>query len=119
MGGVRELAFPGARAVCLESGGRPTEEVIADEAERAGVDLVVMSTHGRSGLAHFLLGSLAGAVLRRVRVPVLLVRAPTAAARRSQRDAATRQTGEIPAEQGKTRSARVWPTWGRVPLPVP
>ncbi|WP_102124802.1 universal stress protein [Deinococcus planocerae] len=38
-----------------------------------------MSTHGRTGLAHLCLGSVAEAVLHRVKVPVLLVRAPARA----------------------------------------
>jgi nucleotide-binding universal stress UspA family protein len=42
-----------------------------------GVDLVVIATHGRSGLGRALLGSVAGAVLRTGNVPVLLVRPVT------------------------------------------
>jgi nucleotide-binding universal stress UspA family protein len=38
-------------------------------------DLLVMTTHGRSGVARWLLGSVAEAVVRRATVPVLLVRA--------------------------------------------
>jgi universal stress protein A len=37
-------------------------------------DLIVMATHGRSGLAHFLLGSVTEAVVRNARCPVLTVR---------------------------------------------
>ena len=39
-----------------------------------GIDLVVMSTHGRTGLAKFLLGSIANQVMHCTDVPVLLVR---------------------------------------------
>jgi len=39
-----------------------------------GVDLIAMATHGRSGLSRALLGSVAAAVVRAVRVPVLLLR---------------------------------------------
>ncbi|HEX5034450.1 MAG TPA: universal stress protein [bacterium] len=39
-------------------------------------DLVVMATHGRSGLSHALLGSVAERVLRHSTAPVLLVRSP-------------------------------------------
>jgi nucleotide-binding universal stress UspA family protein len=39
-----------------------------------GADLVVMSTHGRSGLSHLLMGSIAEHVIRSVNCPVLVVR---------------------------------------------
>ena len=42
----------------------------------AGVDLIVMSTHGRSGLPHLLLGSVAEHVIRGADCPVLAVRQP-------------------------------------------
>lgn len=47
--------------------------VVLDYAEREGADLVVMGTHGRTGLRRFFLGSVAGEVLRRTRVPVMVV----------------------------------------------
>jgi len=54
--------------------GRPAEEIVGcARAER--VDLIAMSTHGRSGLQRALLGSVAQAVLRSTRLPVLLVTA--------------------------------------------
>jgi universal stress protein A len=37
-------------------------------------DLVVLATHGRTGLAHFVLGSVAEAVVRRASCPVLTIR---------------------------------------------
>ena len=48
-------------------------EMIVEAAQAAGVDLVVMSTHGRSGLSRLIYGSVAEAVLRGARVPVLLI----------------------------------------------
>jgi nucleotide-binding universal stress UspA family protein len=42
-------------------------------AETTGADLIVMGTHGRGGLAHAFLGSTAEGVLRRSKVPVLVV----------------------------------------------
>jgi universal stress protein A len=47
--------------------------VISDLAERDGFDLIVMGTHGRSGLAHVALGSVAERVVRHAPCPVLTV----------------------------------------------
>lgn len=51
-------------------------QVISDLAEREGYDLIVMGTHGRSGLMHVLMGSVAERVVRQSSVPVLTVRGP-------------------------------------------
>jgi len=48
-------------------------EAILDAAVRYSVDLVVMATHGRSGIGRMLYGSVADQVLREAEVPVLLV----------------------------------------------
>lgn len=48
---------------------------IAQFAEEEGSDLIVMSTHGRTGLEHFLLGSVAEKVVRHVSAPVFTVKA--------------------------------------------
>lgn len=53
--------------------GRPAR-VIAQEATDRGIDLIVMGTHGRGGLAHLMLGSVAERVLRMAPCPVLTVR---------------------------------------------
>ncbi len=62
-------------------------EAIADEAERLGAPLVVMTTHGRGGFVRAWLGSVADALVRRGGVPVLLVR-PEAAGDRDVDEAA-------------------------------
>lgn len=54
--------------------GRPSD-VILERAQQEA-DLVVMGTHGRTGLPHLLLGSTAERVVQRCRVPVLTVRCP-------------------------------------------
>jgi nucleotide-binding universal stress UspA family protein len=51
----------------------PAAPGILDEARFCHVDLVVMSTHGRSGLGRWLYGSVADEVLRATEVPVLVV----------------------------------------------
>ena len=50
---------------------------ICDYAHENRVDLIVMSTHGRSGLQRLVYGSVAEHVLHNARVPVLLVRVRT------------------------------------------
>ena len=57
---------------------------VADELLRAvsaiGADAVVIGTHGRTGLSHLLLGSVAEKVIRRAAVPIITVRAHAAEA---------------------------------------
>jgi nucleotide-binding universal stress UspA family protein len=60
--------------------GTSTAEMIREEAEELGADLIVMGTHGRTGLAHVFLGSVAERTLRRAPCPVLTVQAPEEAA---------------------------------------
>jgi len=48
-------------------------QVIVEEAQKCGADLIVMATHGRTGLSHLLLGSVAEKVIRSARCPVLTV----------------------------------------------
>jgi len=48
--------------------------VITDVARGGGYDLIVLGTHGRTGLAHALIGSVAERVVREARCPVLTVR---------------------------------------------
>lgn len=45
-------------------------------AEASGADLIVMGTHGRAGLSHMFMGSVAERVVRTAKVPVLTVRTP-------------------------------------------
>jgi nucleotide-binding universal stress UspA family protein len=49
-------------------------EAILSEAEKAGADLIAISTHGRSGLRRFLFGSVATKLLEASSVPVLFLR---------------------------------------------
>jgi nucleotide-binding universal stress UspA family protein len=54
--------------------GVPWTQVL-DVARESGADLIVMGTHGRTGVSHALLGSVAERVVRSADVPVLTVRA--------------------------------------------
>ncbi|MDL5360362.1 universal stress protein [Halalkalicoccus sp. NIPERK01] len=62
----------GLTAVERHAGGRP-HDVIADYAEDNDIDLIVMGSHGRSGVRRALLGSVTERTLRSTRVPVLVV----------------------------------------------
>ena len=55
--------------------GEPAATLIA-ELKKAEHDLVVLSTHGRTGFAHLLLGSIAEKLIRMSPVPVLTVPSP-------------------------------------------
>ncbi len=74
--GLKEQGF----TVTAEVGRGPVADTILNCAEGLRVDLIAMSTHGRSGVARWLIGSVADRVVRASPVPVLLVR--PAAARR-------------------------------------
>ncbi|HEV8643764.1 MAG TPA: universal stress protein [Methylomirabilota bacterium] len=52
----------------------PAAPAIVEAAQFGGVDLIVMSTHGRTGIGRLILGSVAESVLRSTRTPILLVR---------------------------------------------
>jgi len=50
--------------------------VITEAAEELGADLIVIGTHGLTGIRHLLLGSIAERVIQRAPCPVLTVKAP-------------------------------------------
>ncbi|WP_408629705.1 universal stress protein [Anaeromyxobacter oryzisoli] len=78
---ARAVARPRAFSVRVEAG-EPSDTILR-LAREGGVDLIVMGTHGRTGLSRLLIGSVAEAVLRRSGCPVLTIRVPT----RTSRDA--------------------------------
>ena len=49
---------------------------LADYAEKNDIDLILIATHGRSGVSRWVRGSVADKILRSANVPVLMVRAP-------------------------------------------
>ena len=51
-------------------------DALARWAEKSEVDLIVIASHGRSGVSRWVMGSVAERVLRSACVPVLMVRAP-------------------------------------------
>ena len=64
---------PGVQREIIIEIGEPGNCII-DAATKAGADLVVMATHGRKGLKHLVLGSVAERVVRESPVPVLALR---------------------------------------------
>ncbi len=68
--------FPEAETRLLETEriGQGISEVIVQDAKAWGADLIVAGTHGRTGLRHLLMGSVAEGIVRISKVPVLLVR---------------------------------------------
>jgi nucleotide-binding universal stress UspA family protein len=67
------LGVPGVEAVTAV--GEPAAEIVTHAREKA-FDLVVVGTHGRTGLTHALMGSVAERVVRKASCPVLTVRPP-------------------------------------------
>ena len=58
----------------LEANWRHFSQTIVSEAKDWQADLIVMGTHGRTGLLRLVLGSVAEGVIHRTPVPVLLIR---------------------------------------------
>jgi len=58
--------------VSVIDGGKPAETIVA-AAERLNVDAISLGSHGRGGVAHAVMGSVAEAVVRHARRPVLIV----------------------------------------------
>lgn len=68
------LAEEAVRAKAVFLYGNPAEETV-DYARKNSVGLIIMATHGRSGVARWVMGSVAGKIVRSSRTPVLLINA--------------------------------------------
>ncbi len=71
---VENLQKKGLKASAIVKTGQQVPAEIIDFAKENGADLVVMCTHGRSGISRWFLGSVALRVLTRAETPVLLIR---------------------------------------------
>jgi nucleotide-binding universal stress UspA family protein len=71
----KDLKDKGFKVKTESSLGKPAEEIV-NYANKNKVDLIVMASHGRSGVNRWAYGSVADKVLRSTCVPVLLVKAP-------------------------------------------
>ena len=67
--GAKEVGIP-CKTIQVENG-QPHQAIIA-AAEDKGCDLIVMSSHGRSGLSMLLIGSVTNKVLTHAKIPVLV-----------------------------------------------
>jgi nucleotide-binding universal stress UspA family protein len=65
--------WPQEKVIRATRRGAPYDEIVRYAAENQ-IDLIVLGTHGRSGIPHILLGSVAEKVVRRAGCPVLTVR---------------------------------------------
>lgn len=73
---IMEERIPGhVSAEAITRKGNPVKQIVG-YAEENNTDLIVMATHGRTGLAHALMGSVAEAVLRKAPCPVLSLKHP-------------------------------------------
>jgi nucleotide-binding universal stress UspA family protein len=74
LGDIRgKLEKKGLKVTAASGTGRADEEIVKF-AEQAGVDVIVMASHGRSGLARWAYGSTADRVLKSSPIPVLLIK---------------------------------------------
>jgi nucleotide-binding universal stress UspA family protein len=64
----------GFKATAMVRTGQQVAVEIIDFAKESGVDLIIMCTHGRSGITRWVLGSVALKVLTRAETPILLIR---------------------------------------------
>jgi nucleotide-binding universal stress UspA family protein len=69
----QEAEERGAKQVKIETAiGPPAEQIVLEAGK--GYDVIVIGTHGRTGLSHLLMGSVAERVVRKAPCPVLTVR---------------------------------------------
>jgi nucleotide-binding universal stress UspA family protein len=85
-----EMAAAGVRSERRVRRGEPVEEILA-AARDERVDLIAMTTHGRTGPARLLFGSVAEGVLRHAPVPVFLMK-------QTEDDVARRRRTRVPVE---------------------
>ncbi len=78
---VQRAKAAGANATFLVWEGEPGEAIVA-AAESENADLIVVGSHGRSGVSRFLIGSVSDYVVRHAHCPVMVVRGGVEPARR-------------------------------------
>jgi len=71
---AEEMRKRGYKVTSMVRTGQQVAVEIIDFAKESGVDLIVMYTHGRSGISRWVLGSVALKILTRAETPILLLR---------------------------------------------
>jgi nucleotide-binding universal stress UspA family protein len=72
---AEKIKYPGIRTEWEVLKGNEAEN-IAEYAKKNEIDLIIIATHGRSGVSRWVMGSVADRVMRTACSPVLMVRAP-------------------------------------------
>jgi len=70
---AEEMKTRGHKVMAIVRTGQQVAVEIIDLAKESGVDLIVMCTHGRSGITRWVLGSVAHKLLPRAETPILLM----------------------------------------------
>jgi nucleotide-binding universal stress UspA family protein len=70
---AEEMKIRGHKVTAMVKIGQQVAVEIIEFAKKSGVDLIVMCTHGRSGITLWVLGSVAHKVLTRAETPILLI----------------------------------------------
>ncbi len=70
---AEEMKKRGHKVTSMVRTGQQVAVEIIDFAKESGADLIVMCTHGRSGITRWVLGSVAHKVLTRAETPILLI----------------------------------------------
>lgn len=78
---VQRAKAAGADATFLVWEGNPGEAIVA-AADAENADLIVVGSHGRSGVSRFLIGSVSDFVVRHAHCPVMVIRGKPEAVRR-------------------------------------
>jgi nucleotide-binding universal stress UspA family protein len=68
-----DMKSVGVKCISVVRYGQDAQEIVAHAQDR-DLDLIAMSTHGRTGLPEFVLGSVASKVIHTAKVPILLCR---------------------------------------------
>ena len=91
---------------------RPDPSHVLKIVETAGCDLIVMGTHGLSGLKHRLFGGLTEEVVRLARCPVMVVKAPSAPEATRVPKAGARAAGPVPPPTKESAGRSIAPATG-------
>ncbi len=72
---AKKISLPGVTIKKVVLSGIPADS-LSDYAKNNKVDLIIIATHGRSGVSRWVFGSVADRILRSSQAPVLMVRSP-------------------------------------------